>query len=589
MGKLIIIGIIVAVAICIVFVMGAAVVKASDKILEFKDMDVDQLPVQGFELKEGGKISINAVGGKAQYSEKYFAYGWIIDAESREIVWSMQSDCDETDRMSDYLNDCESTVRLRPGKYEAYYFAGSSATILSGGFDVKPGDLGELVKVLGDIIVNVGKDRDIQFEEEDQEELTMSITTDAAFTTYTPVFAVPENAVVYINQPETNEYLHEGFTLTRETDLKVYAIGEYSDSYEVFVDGAWIVNASTREKVWAMDKWNTDRAGGASKNRVIRDVITLPPGNYVAYYATDDSHDSKEWNSPPPGDPLNYGLAITAVNAGDMKYVSSFDDTHSEVEIVRLVRVRDGDFEKVGFTLKQDATIHVFALGERAYSDDELVDYGWITDAETMERVWEMTPDNTGYAGGAAKNCMFDGMVKLPAGNYMVYYRTDDSHAFGDWNDAPPFDKRNYGISLFGVGDKFTQDSFEMVDHFQPGGKVLVDLTGLGNYEEVSRSFSLDKDTQIRVTALGEGKSRVMYDYGWIENSKSGEIVWEMTYRKTRHAGGADKNRMAVANLALAKGEYTAHFVTDDSHSLESFNASPPDEPERWGMVITLK
>jgi hypothetical protein len=46
---------------------------------------------------------------------------------------------------------------------------------------------------------------------------------------------------------------------------------------------------------------------------------------------------------------------------------------------------------------------------------------------------------------------------------------------------------------------------------------------------------------------------------------------------------------MVVANIVLEKGSYTAVFVTDDSHSFEHFNASPPDEPERWGMMISKR
>lgn len=588
MVKTIIAGLLTFVAICVVILISATMAKASDTIVDFKDMELGNLVVQGFELQGRGEVAVSAVGGKLEYSDKFFAYGWIINADNRELEWTMQSDCDDEDQVSDYLSECDGTITLPAGRYEAYFYTAGPSYYFSSGYDVDINDLGDIIGLIGDAIKNNGN-HDIQFEEEDLEDLYFKVTTDARFSTYKPIFSKPSDAVVYINKPETEEYIKQGFTLGRELDLQVYAIGEYSDSYRVFVDGGWIINASTREKVWAMDKWNTTRAGGATKNRSIRDIITLPPGNYIAYYATDDSHDAGEWNSPPPADPLNYGMTISVVNPDDMKYVSNFDDMHHEVEIIRMTRVRDDAFEKSGFTLNKDSRIHIFALGERSYSTDELADYGWITNAETMERVWEMTADNTGYGGGAAKNCQFDGIVDLPAGNYMVYYRTDDSHAYGDWNAAAPFDKRNYGISLFGVGDTFTDSSFELVDQFQPGGSVLVDLTGLGDYEDISRSFTLDSDTKIRVMALGEGKSRVMYDYGWIENKKTGEVVWEMTYRKTRHAGGADKNRMAVANLTLAKGDYIAHFVTDDSHSLEHFNASPPDEPERWGMMITKK
>ena len=114
-------------------------------------------------------------------------------------------------------------------------------------------------------------------------------------------------------------------------------------------------------------------------------------------------------------------------------------------------------------------------------------------------------------------------------------------------------------------------------------------MTGLGDDADVSKTFTLSQSTPIKITALGEGRSGEMFDYGWIEDAKTGETVWEMTYRKTRDAGGADKNRLAVANITLEKGTYEVFFVTDDSHSFEDFNASPPDDPERWGILITEK
>jgi hypothetical protein len=43
---------------------------------------------------------------------------------------------------------------------------------------------------------------------------------------------------------------------------------------------------------------------------------------------------------------------------------------------------------------------------------------------------------------------MYDDRLLLPAGEYYVIYETDDSHAFGDWNDSPPYDQMNYGITI---------------------------------------------------------------------------------------------------------------------------------------------
>jgi len=52
---------------------------------------------------------------------------------------------------------------------------------------------------------------------------------------------------------------------------------------------------------------------------------------------------------------------------------------------------------------------------------------------------------------GAAKNRRFEGTIKLPAGEYVLRYETDDSHAFGSWNAAPPDEPELYGITLYRV------------------------------------------------------------------------------------------------------------------------------------------
>lgn len=575
----------IAVAVCVLFIAGAVAVKAGTLVVDINNLDTNELVVQGFELSDRSEIEINAVGAGSKYSDNLFAYGWIIDAETRESVWSMQDDCRDFDRMSAVLLECRDKVRLGAGKYEAYYYVGTPHRFINAkGIS----DLGDLIDIVG-IIITGDDEEDERFYEEDIEELSMTVDVEGSARSYTPEYTEPAGSIVYFIQPERDEYHHQGFTLKEEADLKIYAIGEYSESYDVFVDGGWIVNADTRKKVWSMDKWNTERAGGADKNRYFRDIVTLPPGNYIAYYATDDSHDPGEFNSPPPSDPKNYGMSIAVADPADVRYTSVFDEDLNETEIISLTRIRDGAFERAGFSLKKDAKIHVIALGERDYGRDHLVDYGWIIDVENLDKVWEMTADNTGHAGGAAKNCRFDGIIELPAGNYMVYYRSDDSHSYGDWNASPPYDKRAWGISLYGVGGDFDRTNFVLVDEFQPSGNILVDLTGLGDHEDVSRTFTLDQTTSIRIIALGEGMKNEMYDYGWIENDDNGEIVWEMTYRKTRHAGGADKNRMVVANLTLDRGNYRATFVTDGSHSLEDFNASPPDNPERWGMIVSKK
>jgi len=58
-----------------------------------------------------------------------------------------------------------------------------------------------------------------------------------------------------------------------------------------------------------------------------------------------------------------------------------------------------------------------------------------IEDVIAAARLWRMRYDDTENAGGAAKNRQVTEMLRLRAGTYVVHYRTDDSHSYGDWND----------------------------------------------------------------------------------------------------------------------------------------------------------
>ena len=52
-----------------------------------------------------------------------------------------------------------------------------------------------------------------------------------------------------------------------------------------------------------------------------------------------------------------------------------------------------------------------------------------------------MAYSDTDHAGGARKNRVFDGILRIPAGEYRLVYRSDDSHSFADCNMSPPDDR----------------------------------------------------------------------------------------------------------------------------------------------------
>jgi hypothetical protein len=113
--------------------------------------------------------------------------------------------------------------------------------------------------------------------------------------------------------------------------------------------------------------------------------------------------------------------------------------------IAQIVQVLDNEDKSVAFSLASSQDVRIFAIGEG--QGGEMFDYGWIEN-DKGSRVWEMQEPKTTHAGGAAKNRKVDVQITLPAGNYKLRYKSDDSHAFDHWNSLPP-DINFWGIAIY--------------------------------------------------------------------------------------------------------------------------------------------
>jgi CubicO group peptidase (beta-lactamase class C family) len=114
--------------------------------------------------------------------------------------------------------------------------------------------------------------------------------------------------------------------------------------------------------------------------------------------------------------------------------------------VAQIVQVLDNEDKSVAFSLAKSQDVRIFAIGEG--QGGEMFDYGWIEDADKGSRVWEMQEAKTTPAGGAGKNRKVDVVITLPAGNYKLRYKSDDSHAFDHWNSLPP-DINFWGIAVY--------------------------------------------------------------------------------------------------------------------------------------------
>ncbi len=272
-------------------------------------------------------------------------------------------------------------------------------------------------------------------------------------------------AVAAIERVGNDRVEAAAFTLT--DSLRVWLHAEGERLHRTWYDRAWLTRDG--ETVWEMDRDGGLPAGGDGKNRLVETALALGPGAYTLHYETDDSHAYDDWNEDPPDHPERWGVTLFALSpgfepvavtrTGEVNAATMFngdvppppDALGDDVAALPLRLAPVGnDYELArAFRLSEETPLAVYALGE--IIRDDRYDYGWITDADGAI-VWEMTRENTEPAGGADKNRRFKGTVTLPAGAYTLRYKTDGSHAYGDFG-SPPNDPRAWGIAVERASD----------------------------------------------------------------------------------------------------------------------------------------
>jgi hypothetical protein len=561
---------------------GLCLSRAQGQTLTIDNLEDERIEFAGFTLNENKSIHIHAVGAGGEKEIKrtknyqvdpsnMFAYAWILDARTRKLVWRMTVNNTEGDWWDKNKREFSGSLKLPKGEYEVYYST------------YKPSYFQNGVLTPGKIFDRIFGGDDWWDESIDSWKIEIS-GVDETFSKSAVLkyqHAVKNSAIINLTEMGDGVNKHAGFSLTKPAMVKVYAIGE-GFSNEMY-DYGYIINANTREKIWEMREPQTEYAGGAIKNRMAMDEIYLEAGDYIAYYRSDDNHSYAEWNANPPYDPEFWGLSISGTgDSFNRDIISSY--TEREIEpIVRLDRLGDNEQVSQGFKVLRPMKLRIYAIGEGR--DGKMFDYGWIEDARTGRKVWYMDYDKTENAGGANKNRRFDGVVNFEPGSYIVHFITDDSHSYRDWNSDKPDDPKGWGIKIYPVG-KGGDENYIRKYNPERDKSIIVQLIRVRNDEHVRKQFTLSRDSDIRIYAIGEGEWEEMYDYGWIENFRTGRIVWEMEYNDTRRAGGDTKNRLFDGTIHLKAGTYIAHYQADDSHAFGDWNSSPPRDQNNWGITI---
>lgn len=564
------------IVIAAVVVLGGRSAAQDGVLADIQSFHKRDVKFEGFVLNEPQSVSIKVVTSNRKHP--LWTRAWILNSDTRDVVWDVRRSASTDDDRS--IRTYTDNLSLPKGTYEVYY---ASFPYYFNNIDGFSG----LMDFLGNEVFHWNDD-DKDFAD-DYKDLSILVKGKGTHLSGEAVEKLQEaykkNSVLSMSALWDNKSEHQGFILSRPTDLVIYAIGELRS--DGAYDYGWIKNVKTGENVWTMMNRDLERAGGDRKNRKVNETISLPAGTYAAFFVTDDSHSAHEWNAPPPYDPEFWGMTIRVAKE-EMRHnvqLYAYEDVPAKNVIAELTRVRDKEFRSKGFTLKRDMDVRLLVIGEGR--DGEMYDYGWITDATSNKKVWEMNYLETQNAGGADKNRMVDKVIHLNKGSYVANYVSDGSHNYHDWNAAPPYDPEHWGITIVGADEKFTSADVAPYDD-ESAKSVLARIVRVGDDARKQKEFTVSKQTEVRIYALGEGRDGEMYDYGWIEDAKTGRTVWEMTYRMTDAAGGAQKNRRYDGTLTLKPGDYVVHYRTDDSHSFEDWNDDPPSDPYNWGITVSL-
>ena len=560
---------------------------SADVLVRIDGLLPGELAVRGFELDREQEVELRATDldlRRHPMKEKTeLTAAWILDAASREVVWSTSGSRPVERRGG--LRDYAETLRLGAGVYEVYYATfpkkhrygdeeswWESAARSFAKWLGWEGDAEALEAAFGDLeLVVRGDGRAL-----DEEALGRSRDDRR------------REALVSLAATADHFSAESGFVLEKPLELELYAVGELLE--DGGYDYGWIIDAETREKVWRFTYGGSEEAGGSDKNRRERRTLRLPAGRYAAFFVTDDSHSPGRWNTLPPRDPAFWGLTLWVAEPSERRYARNFeyrDLPGDERVLVELTRLRDGESRSQGFTLRTPMEVRLYAVGEGLGHGHGMADYGWIVDARTRQRVWTMEYERTEHAGGGKKNRLADEVLRLDAGSYLVGFVTDDSHAYRDWNTAPPTHPERWGITLFAVGEAY--DPSQVAEYREDDDPaILARIARVRSDSHRRQDFSLDHGVRVYLYAVGEGSHGEMHDYGWLEDARTGRTIWRMDYPQTDRAGGAVKNRLYRGTLDLEAGDYVLHYRTDDSHAYHDWNANPPHDPESWGIQVAL-
>ena len=388
---------------------------------------------------------------------------------------------------------------------------------------------------------------------------------------------------------DSRELTQEAFQVSGPVKVLIDAVGSVDDRQDASGLAAypWITHDDTKEVIWSMNESNTILRGSLAM--VEQDEVTLESGTYTLHFASygqllrssrgDFLKDHRKWrvvlHAPENQDALR-------------SIVRPLQDP-SDDQIWQATSLGRNERREYIFEVHRPVEFHIQAMGQLGQQNDrQLVDYSTIEDAVTGQVVWQLTLDNTVWAGGVRENRMFNGHQVLMPNVYRIIAVTNNRHHYGGWDGNPPYNPSGWGIQL----SASQRDAVSVFDPWMMQRDPMIEIDQVGDDQEHKHAFTVVESTPVVIYAYGEitdSDPSNRFDLARLHRQDQGGdwiAIWEMTWENSVSAGGARKNRQEIFFDRLDPGVYQLSYESDGSHSYDHWNAGQPNYPERWGVTM---
>lgn len=411
----------------------------------------------------------------------------------------------------------------------------------------------------------------------------------------------PDGLIVFSDM-DVGELYRASFRLERAEPFAIEATGSIEEKFDAsrpvpaLATYGWILDRASREVVWKVDPTNVQIEGSTLAHSTT--TVTLGPGAYDVYFTTFGNSKS----SRQAGNLFKtlLGTHWTA-DAGKWHFVLSSTLEDGSTGLIPIEEdeatiwppgddafwstgsLEDYEKEEIVFQVSEPTPFRIYSVGEICRRNE--CDYGWIEEAFSRNRIWELSESSSVPAGGMEENRMAKVDIDLPPGLYRAGYKTDGGHAYEEWIANPPYDPLAWGMTLY-----FRAGADHLaVEPFDPWklGEPALQIEHVGNNEHRQAKFVVSDTVGVIIHAAGElRRSGNRYDYGWLQNDATNEKVWEMSWEGSYPGGGHSGNREETAFVRLVPATYALNYQTDDSHAYGSWSNGTPDHPDRWGVAV---